>query len=115
MTTAAVLAEAAMVDIVLLVTPIAVFRHFYLLVVLYRILVAFLARQLLMSAVQLEFGLLVVIELPDQPAIGVVTLLAGLAQAPLVHILALMARPAVQFGILIGGRQMAFLTRSHRV
>lgn len=76
-----------------------------------RRLVAGLAGDPLMGAVQGKIGLLVMVECPHAPPVRVVTLPAGRSQPVFVRIVFLVARGAFEFGILESGREVALLAR----
>lgn len=113
MAVAASRAIAAFVHIVLLVAAHAARRQ-------HRLpghgnLVAGIAIEPAVSAIQTETGAGLMIEVPQLPAARVVAAFALRAQAPLVHILLVMARDAFGLGVPELLRQMALLARHHDV
>ena len=69
---------------------------------LYRLAMTGITMQALMRTIQREFGLLIVIELPDLPGIRIMAQLAVGPQPGLMDIVTLMAFAALLLGILIG-------------
>ena len=113
MASRAVLSKSSLVHVVLLVASIAILGQFDLGVVSQGILMTFLASELFVRTIKRKLGLLVVIENPDHPTIGIVAKLASLAQGPLVYVLFLMTGPTIGFCILIRGGEMALVARCY--
>lgn len=74
----------------------------------YRGFMAIGAFEVLVLALQLETGL-VVIEVPVFPIARIVASFAIRTQRAFMHVLLLMARPAVRLGVLVPGSRVAFL------
>ncbi len=70
---------------------------------------ALFAVEIAVCALQFEFGLIVVIENPDTPAVRVMTLLAVGSQGSFMFVILFVTGIAFGFGILVSRREMAFL------
>ena len=62
-----------------------------------------------MCLLEFELGVLVVIELPELPAVGVMAHGAAGAETSLVFVIRFVTADAVALGLLVDGRQMAVL------
>ncbi len=109
----AIATEFSTMDIVLPVAAGTCFPHANL--VLDRITVTGAALQRLMSTVEAELTLRVVVKLPQIPTVRVMAAGAIITQALFMLIIALVAGDAVSLGILEGGSDMTALTGSDRV
>lgn len=115
MATSAVSPKVGLVHVVLPVARETILGKMSVLGIGDRLLVAILARQILVSAVQRKLGLPVMIEQPQAPTVGVVALLADKAEAPLMGIVLLVASIAGQFRILEFRGGVALRARNDRM
>lgn len=98
--------EGAFMDIVLVVAAATGGRQAELFA--FRLLVAIVAADFFVAALQFKAGL-VVFEIPNLPVARVVATLALRPQTALVNILLFVARPAIRFRVFEGRRGMTFL------
>lgn len=107
MTALALSAEVTGVNIIVAMTGVTLLGQLDL--VLHYRLVTGPAGDLLVGAFQAIFGLSVMVELPEFPAVGVVALFALWPQSPLVDVFADMASVAVGFSASVISINMALL------
>ena len=112
-TTAAVGTELAMMDVILPVAGVTLCGQIQ--VRRRWLVVALIAAQIPVFAVERKPGLLSVVEIPDSPAIRVVALVAGLPEHCLVFVVITMATDAILWCVLEGGRDMTLLARRRSV